>query len=73
MLKLARHEYFRVAWDLYGFANSLGYITPDAYQAWVRALRKVGAREQDGATEEESIPRATAQTRPTAVQAQVGI
>jgi poly(A) polymerase len=46
VLKLARHEYFRVAWDLYSFANSLGYITPEAYQGWVRALRRVGPRER---------------------------
>ncbi len=46
ILKLSRQEYFRVAWDLYGFANSLGYISPEAHQGWSRALRKVGARER---------------------------
>jgi poly(A) polymerase len=46
VLKLARQQYFRVAWDLYGFANSLGYISPEAHQGWSRALRRVGAKER---------------------------
>jgi poly(A) polymerase len=46
ILKLARQEYFQVAWDLYGFAVTLGYISPEAYQGWTRALRKVGAKDR---------------------------
>ena len=45
VLKLARQEYFKVAWDLYSFANALGYITPEAYQGWTRALRRVGKKD----------------------------
>jgi hypothetical protein len=44
VLKMARQDYFQVAWDLYGFAVALGYISPEAYQGWTRALRKVGAK-----------------------------
>lgn len=46
VLKLARQDYFQVAWDLYDFAVALGYISPEAHQGWTRALRKVGARER---------------------------
>ncbi len=45
VLKLARQDYFKVAWDLYEFANALGYITPEAYQGWTRALRRVGKKD----------------------------
>lgn len=44
VLKIARQDYFQVAWDLYGFAVSLGYVSPEAYQGWMRALRKVGTK-----------------------------
>ena len=44
VLKMARQDYFQVAWDLYSFAVALGYISPNAYQGWTRALRKVGAK-----------------------------
>ena len=46
VLKMARQDYFQVAWDLYSFAVSLGYISSEAYQGWTRALRKVGAKNQ---------------------------
>lgn len=46
VLKLVRQDYFQVAWDLYGFAEALGYVTPEAYLGWKRALRKVGARDR---------------------------
>jgi poly(A) polymerase len=46
VLKMARQDYFQVAWDLYSFAVSLGYISPGAYQGWLRALRKVGAKDR---------------------------
>jgi poly(A) polymerase len=44
VLKMARQDYFQVAWDLYSFAVELGYISPEAYHGWKRALRKVGAK-----------------------------
>jgi poly(A) polymerase len=46
VLKMARQDYFQVAWDLFSFAVALGYISPEAYQGWGRALRKVGARDR---------------------------
>jgi poly(A) polymerase len=46
VLKMARQDYFQVAWDLYSFAVALGYISPETYQGWKRALRKVGARDR---------------------------
>jgi poly(A) polymerase len=46
VLKMARQDYFQVAWDLFSFAVDLGYISPEAYQGWKRALRKVGARDR---------------------------
>ncbi len=48
VVKLARQEYFPVAWDLHGFAAGLGSISPEAHQGWARALRKVSTkRRQD--------------------------
>ena len=58
VLKLARQEYFKVAWELYGFAVTLGYISPDAYQGWKRALRKVGAKDR------RDVPRRSTTERP---------
>jgi poly(A) polymerase len=58
VLKLARQEYFMVAWELFGFAAALGYISPEAYQGWKRALRKVGTNDRSGA------PRRSATERP---------
>jgi poly(A) polymerase len=58
VLKLARQEYFKVAWELYGFAVTLGYISPDAYHGWKRALRKVSAKDR------RDVPRRSATERP---------
>jgi poly(A) polymerase len=57
VLKLARQEYFKVAWELYRFAVELGYISQAAYQGWTRALRKVGARDRRDASRETSPER----------------
>jgi hypothetical protein len=52
ILKLTRQDYFQVAWDLYGIAAALGYISPEAYQGWGRALKKAGMKQRsDGARE----------------------
>ena len=45
VLKMARQDYFQVAWDLYSFAVELGYISSEAFHGWKRALRKVGAKD----------------------------
>jgi poly(A) polymerase len=43
VLKLARQDYFQVAWDLHGFAEALGYIAPDAHRTWARAIGRIGS------------------------------
>ena len=60
VLKLARQDYFKVAWELYGFAVALGYISPEAYQGWTRALRKVGAKDR----RDDSRPQPSERPRP---------
>ncbi|MEJ2582855.1 MAG: hypothetical protein P8127_14670, partial [Acidobacteriota bacterium] len=59
VLKLARQDYFQVAWDLYGFAVALGYISPEAHQGWQRALHKVRSkdRKEDGREKARARPR----------------
>jgi poly(A) polymerase len=64
VLKLARQDYFKVAWELYGFAEALGYITPEAYNGWKRALRKVGARDRSEDSRERPPDRPRSRRRP---------
>jgi poly(A) polymerase len=64
VLKLARQDYFQVAWDLYGFAEALGYIKPEAYRGWKRALRKVGARDRGDDSRERPPDRPRSRRRP---------
>jgi len=64
VLKLARQEYFRVAWELYGFAVALGYISPEAYQGWKRALRKVGAKDRRDPPRRSTTERPRRRRRP---------
>jgi poly(A) polymerase len=64
VLKLARQDYFKVAWELYGFAEALGYIAPEAYNGWKRALRKVGARNRSDASRERPPDRPRSRRRP---------
>jgi poly(A) polymerase len=64
VLKMARQDYFQVAWDLYSFAVALGYISPDAYQGWRRALRKVGARDRRDEGENRRAERPRPRRRP---------
>jgi hypothetical protein len=45
VLKLARQDYFQVAWDLHGFAEALGFIKPEAHRGWARALEKTRTKE----------------------------
>lgn len=45
VLKLARQDYFQVAWDLHGFAEALGFIAPEAHRGWARALARIGSNE----------------------------
>jgi len=41
VLKLARQDYFQVAWHLHGFAEALGFITPETHHGWSRALSRL--------------------------------
>lgn len=41
VLKLARQDYFPVAWDLYSFAADAGFLSRDVYESWRRALVRV--------------------------------
>ena len=45
VLKLARQDYFQVAWDLHGFAEALGFISPEAHRGWARALSRLESNE----------------------------
>jgi hypothetical protein len=64
VLKLARQEYFKVAWELYGFAVALGYISTEAYQGWKRALRKVGTKDRSDAPRKSATERPRPRRRP---------
>ncbi len=64
VLKLARQEYFKVAWELFGFAVALGYISPEAHQGWKRALRKVGTRDRSDAPLKSATERPRPRRRP---------
>ena len=41
VLKLARQDYFRVAWDLFDFAADAGLADREAHKAWQKALGRV--------------------------------
>jgi len=41
VLKLARQNYFPVAWDLFGLATSAGYFERPVLRSWSRALDRV--------------------------------
>jgi len=45
VLKLARQDYFQVAWDLHGFAEALGFISAEAHLGWARALSRLKSNE----------------------------
>jgi poly(A) polymerase len=64
VLKLARQDYFQVAWDLYGFAVALGYISPEAFEGWKRALRKVGASDRRDGDRRRTAERPRPRRRP---------
>jgi poly(A) polymerase len=61
VLKLARQDYFPVAWDLFGLAATAGLADRESYRAWSRALERV----RRGKAVEEIVPgRPGAATRP---------
>jgi len=64
VLKMARQDYFQVAWDLYSFAVTLGYISPEAHQGWTRALRRVGAKDRRNESRKRTPERPRPRRRP---------
>ncbi len=57
VLKLARQDYFQVAWDLHGFAEALGFIKPEAHKGWARALTRLKGDEPVVPAKEEQPKR----------------
>jgi poly(A) polymerase len=66
VLKLARQDYFPVAWDLHGIAAARGFVSRDAHRGWARALERVGkeARPQQPKEEISERPRPRRRRRP---------
>ena len=60
VLKLARQDYFQVAWDLFDFAAAAGLADREAHQAWQKALGRVRS---DKAAEEIVVDPAPTQRR----------
>jgi len=63
VLKLARQDYFQVAWDLHGFAEALGFIKPEAHTGWARALTRIQGDEPVEPVEEEKTKRRRSRPR----------
>jgi len=62
VVKLARQEYFPVAWDLHGFASALGLVSNEAHRGWLKALGRMEREDQpvkptDGAERQPRGPR----------------
>jgi hypothetical protein len=52
VLRLARQDYFPVAWDLYGLSAAAGLAEREVYRVWARALDRV----RRGKAVEEIVP-----------------
>ncbi len=52
VLKLARQDYFQVAWDLFGLSAQVGMADRESYRSWSRALDRV----RRGKAAEEIVP-----------------
>ena len=63
VLKLARQEYFGVAWVLYRFAAAVGLVPTEAFQGWSAAVVRLG-KTDDAAGSDEGRPAATRRRRP---------
>jgi poly(A) polymerase len=66
VLKLARQDYFPVAWDLHGIAALRGFISRDAHSGWARGLARVGkeGRPPQSKDKAEERPRPRRRLRP---------
>jgi len=63
VLKLARQEYFRVAWGLFYLAKAVGLVPADAFRGWSTAIARLkkGSETPD---QGETPPRAKRRRRP---------
>ena len=52
VLKLARQDYFHVAWDLFGLSAQVGLADRESYRSWSRALDRV----RRGKAADEIVP-----------------
>ncbi len=64
VLKLARQEYFPVAWDLHGLAATLGYLPRDVHRSWANAVGKVQTRDRDVQSDDSGKRRRPRRRRP---------
>ena len=66
VLKLARQDYFPVAWELHGLAAALGLVSPDIHEGWRKALNRIGRKDraEDSRTEGEVRRRPGHRRRP---------
>jgi poly(A) polymerase len=63
VLKLARQDYFGVAWDLYSLATAAGLAPRGAYRDWSQALERVRRGKADDAVVEERVGQARPRRR----------
>jgi poly(A) polymerase len=63
VLKLARQEYFGVAWGLYGIAAALGLVPAEAHQGWQRSVGRLKTADDRG-SENGRPPRSRRRRRP---------
>jgi poly(A) polymerase len=55
VLKLARQEYFGVAWGLFRIAGEVGLVPPEAWRGWAKARQRLGR--ESGSSDGERRPR----------------
>ncbi len=60
VLKLARQDYFPVAWELHGLAAALHLVSAETREGWMRAVQRVGTKDR----EDEPRPEGEARRRP---------
>lgn len=46
VLKLARQDYFPVAWELHALAAALGFVSAETHEGWRKALGRVGKEDR---------------------------
>jgi poly(A) polymerase len=64
VLKLARQEYFPIAWDLHGLAAALGYLPRDVHRSWASAVGKVQTKDRNARSDDSGKRRRPRRRRP---------